>query len=140
MEIEAFSEGWVAQWCQHLNKRTAYRQVAANWEGAVALIMTRDGSEGSPRRAVFLDLWHGRCRAARVASTEDLETAAYVLSGTATAWREVLTGKMAPLMAFMGGKIRFTRGSMGSLLPYAAAARELVATAVEMDVRFPEEW
>lgn len=140
MTIMVFSEDWAREWCQQLNGRVSYQHAAARWEGAVALVMTRDGSEASAQRAVFLDLWHGQCRAARVASPDDLSTAAYVLSGTAVAWREVLSGRMAPLMAFMSGKIRLTKGSMSSLLPYAAAARELVATAIEMEISFPEGW
>jgi putative sterol carrier protein len=140
MEIEAFSEGWAQQWCVVLNSRPAYKSAAATWEGAIALVMTRDASAKSDRKAVFVDLWHGDCRAARVASEEDLESARYVLTGVAPAWRDVLSGKLAPLTAVMTGKIKLSRGSMASLVPYAAAARELVLTAVEMGAAFPEGW
>jgi len=140
MPIEAFSEGWAREWCRQLNDRTAYRSAAASWEGSVALVMTRDASARSESKAVFLDLWHGECREARVGTPEDLESATYVLSGTAGAWRSVLSGSLAPLMAVMTGKIRLTRGSTASLMPYAAAARELVATAMDMEAGFPEGW
>jgi hypothetical protein len=43
-------------------------------------------------------------------------------------------------MAVLGGKIRLTKGSMGALIPHAAAARELMTAALEMDVQFPESW
>lgn len=140
MAIEVFSEAWSQEWCEELNKRPAYQEAAAGWEGAVALIMSRDGSEGSETRAVFLDLWQGACRTARVASESDLEAARFILSGNAQAWRGVLSGKVAPLTAIMTGKIRLTKGSMGALVPYAAAARELLAAGMAMDVTFPEGW
>jgi putative sterol carrier protein len=75
-----------------------------------------------------------------VASAQDLEQASYVLSGTAPAWRDVLTGRTAPLLALMSGRIRLTKGSMAALVPYAAAARELVMAAMEMEVVFPAGW
>ena len=140
MATEAFSEDWAREWAQTLNGRTAYQTAAADWEGAVALVMNREGSQAPESRAVFLDLWHGQCRAARMATPEDLAAARYILSGTAPAWRGVLSGTMAPLTAIMTGKIRLTKGSMASLVPYAAAARELVVAATEMEVSFPSGW
>ena len=140
MTIEAFSEAWAAEWCRVLNSRPAYQATAATWEGGVALVMTRDGSETSETRSVFLDLWHGQCRAARLAAPDDLNEARYVLSGTGPAWRGVLSGTIAPLTAVMTGKIRLTKGSMASLVPFAAAARELVVVATEMEVSFPGGW
>ena len=140
MTTEAFSEAWSLEWCQVLNSRPAYQAAAAAWEGAVALVMTRDGSPESEIRAVFLDLWHGACRGARRASTADLESAQYILAGTSQSWRGVLSGKVAPLTAVMTGKIRLTKGSMAALVPLAAAARELVNAAMEMEVTFPEGW
>jgi putative sterol carrier protein len=138
MAIEVFSEAWVLEWCRILNGRPAYQTAAAAWEGAVALVMARDGSTPAESRSVFLDLWHGQCRAARIASPGDLESARYILSGTAPAWRGVLTGTMAPLTAIMAGRIRLTKGNMASLIPFAAAARELVVAALEMEVSFPD--
>ena len=140
MAIEVFSEAWSQVWCEELNSRPAYQETAAGWEGAVALVMNRDGSAGGEIRAVYLDLWHGVCRTARVASESDLEAARFILSGNAQAWRGVLSGKVAPVTAVMTGKIRLTKGSLGALMPYAAAARELLAAAMAMDVSFPEGW
>lgn len=140
MTIEVFSETWARKWCDVLNSRSSYREAAKAWEGAVALAMSQSASSDSPQRAVFLDLWHGECRTARLATPEDLVTARYVIAGSAAAWREVLAGRIAPLMAVMSGKIRLTKGSMASLLPMAGAARELVAAALEMEVTFPDGW
>ena len=140
MASEAFSEEWSQQWCDILNNRPSYQEAAATWEGGVALLMTRDGSSDSEWRAVFLDLWHGSCRAARVATPADLEEARYILSGTSPTWRGILSGKLAPLTAVMTGKIRLTKGSVGALVPYAAAARELVAAAMVMEISFPDGW
>ncbi len=140
MASEAFSAEWANQWCTRLNQSQAYRAAASTWEGGVALVMARDGSSTADERAVYLDLWHGECRQARAATPLDRENARYVLTGTAPVWRELLGGTMAPLTAVMSGKLRLSKGSMGSLLPYAGAARELVAIAMAIDVTFPDGW
>ena len=139
MPIQAFSEEWAQRWREVLSTRPAYQEAARTWEGSVAVVMTRNGS-AAEKRAIFLDLWHGHCREARVARDDDLESARFVLSGSGAAWRDVLTGRLAPLMAVMSGKIRLTRGSMAALVPYAAAARELLAAAMEMEIEFPSGW
>jgi putative sterol carrier protein len=140
MSSEAFTEEWAQRWCQTLNSSPAYRKAAENWEGSVALVMTRNSSSQSDTKAVFLDLWHGECRSARVASQADVDSATYVLSGAAVNWRDVLTGRTPPLMAVMGGKVRLTRGSMAALMPFASAARELVMTVTSIESTFPLGW
>jgi len=132
--LPVFSDAWARACAEMLSAREAYRVAAANWEGAVVLVMAGEGSE----RRVFLDLWRGDCRAARAAELADEELARYVLSGTHAAWRQVLTGTLAPLLAIMTGKLRLTKGNLAELVPYAGVARELVAAAAAVPAVFPE--
>lgn len=141
MSAEVFTEEWAREWCAALNGSETYRAAAATWEGSVALVMRSDaggGDGGDGDRAVFLDLWHGECRAARRATADDLVRATYVLEATASDWRELLEGRMVPAMALLAGRLRLTRGSLATLLPYVGAARELVATATALG-RAPRE-
>jgi putative sterol carrier protein len=135
---DVFSDEWAAACARELNGRPAYRNAAATWEGAIVLQMTGDG-ERLHDRAVFLDLWHGQCRAARAVMAGDLDAATYVLTGTIEAWRSVLEGRLAPLLAIMSGKLRITKGSLAGLAPYIGAAKELVGAATAVQTRFPEE-
>lgn len=89
--------------------------------------MPADGDQAP--RAVYLESGGGRCRAARAASTADLDAAEYVFEARPEIWGELLAGRMAPVMALMTGKLRLTRGSLATLMPHVAAARELIATA-----------
>ncbi|MEP6573431.1 MAG: SCP2 sterol-binding domain-containing protein [Gemmatimonadota bacterium] len=134
---EVFSNAWAAACARELNGRPAYQAAAATWEGAVVLQMS-GGDIDVPDRAVFLDLWHGQCRTARAAAPGDLDMAAYVLAGTIDAWRGVLEGRTAPLLAIMSGKLRITKGSLAGLAPYIGAAKELVAAATAVETDFPE--
>lgn len=137
MAFEAFSQAWAEAWASELNGSDAYHLAAERWEGAVALVLEDPEPEG--RRAVLLDLWHGRCRSARTANADALEEAAYVFAGNLEAWKQVLSAGASPVMALMSGKIRLAKGSLLSLMPYAVAAKELLGLAGRVPIRFPED-
>lgn len=139
MEIEAFTELWAEAWARLLAESESYRTSAAAWEGSVLLVMTAPGPEPR-RRAVFLDLWHGDCRAARVATEADEAGADFVLLGTAGEWCRLLSGTTPAIMSIMTGKLRLQRGSLSRLVPYARAAQELLAAAADMPTVYPEGW
>lgn len=139
MAPEVFTQEWVDAWCAALNASDAYREAAAGWEGAVALVMSAERGGSRSERAVFLDVSGGRCHGARVARAGDVEAARYVIEAAPDAWRMMLGGELAPLMALMTGKLRLTRGDFASLLPYANAAKELVVVATAIPFRFPED-
>ena len=136
---EAFTAAWAEAWRAALNASETYRRAAASWEGAVALVMHADRAAGiAERRAVFVDLWRGTCRASRVATRDDLAAAAFVFEAGAAAWRELLAARLSPVMALMSGQLALTRGSLFTLMPYAAAADALMATAARVQSTFPE--
>jgi putative sterol carrier protein len=134
--VEAFSQEWAEAWADALNGSEAYRTVAATWEGAVALVM----NDGPPetRRAVLLDLWHGECRQARAADAENLGGAVYVFEGARAAWRQILGAGSSPVLALMTGRIKLVKGQLGTLLPYASAAKQLLELAGSVPTRFAE--
>lgn len=136
MSLPVFSEAWALACAEMLNRNAAYRTAASSWEGAILLLMTPDNATGEERR-VFLDLWHGECRAARAAIPADEAEARYILTGSESNWKLVLTGAVAPLLAIMTGKLRITKGSLAELLPYTAAAKELVTSAAAIASSFP---
>jgi len=135
MTLPVFSDDWACACAQALNQSSAYRAAAATWEGAIMLNMQ---APGPGERRVYLDLWHGDCRAARAAGDEEEHLARYILSGTLDAWRAVLEGRTAPLVAVMTGRLRLTKGALAELVPFAGAARELVAAAASVASTWPE--
>jgi len=139
MHPDVFTDSWVAAWERELNASPAYREAAADWEGAVALRMSADAALGIPEpRTVWLDLYHGLCRSARSATDADLSTAKYLIEAEAAVWKELLAGRLSPIAALLAGKLRLAQGSLMGLLPYASAAQLLVATATIIQQQFPE--
>jgi ribonucleoside-diphosphate reductase beta chain len=129
--LSVFTAEGAAALAARLNASAAYRVAAETWEGS--LLLEVDAAEGSPPVAVFLDLWHGECRAARVANPADREAASYVLAAPAEIWQTLLAGRLDVLTALFGRRLRLERGRLLSLTPYLEAARQLVAAAMEVN-------
>ena len=133
----AFSPAWAEAWCAALNDSETYRTVAATWEGDVVLVVR--ATEGS-EQAVYLDLHHGRCRGARIATGVDRSAVAFALEADPPVWRELLEGKGSPVMALMTGRLKLTKGDLVALVPYAGAAKELLTLAAQIETTFPPGW
>lgn len=141
MGEEIFTDAWAKKWGEKINSNQDYRKAAANWEGAIVLLMSADEGRGIPSdRAVIADLWHGECRLALSASEKDLNEAPYVIQATPAVWRDVLEGELDPIFGLMRGKLKLARGGLFSLLPYAVAAKEMVGSARQVETSFPAGW
>lgn len=138
MPLEAFSDEWSLACCERVNARGRFRVVGSTWNDAVILVLRAHPDGGVPEaRAVFLDLYRGECRQARGATPPDFERAEFVLAAQPATWRRVLLGELDPITAVMFGKLRLEKGSLPALMPYAAAAREMVAAAAEVEAVLP---
>lgn len=132
MAYEVFTTPWAEAWAEELRGSEAYRKAAKSWEGGISLELT-----GDDERAVFLDLWHGECRAARIASAEDRSAAAFIIQADMDAWRRILAGDLDPIYGIMSGKLKLARGNMAGLLPFVEASKQLVAAAARIESTFP---
>ncbi len=136
--MEVFTEEWGRACCEEMNRRESYRAAAAEWEGAVVLVMERDPALGVEEdRAFLLDLHRGECRGTRPATEDDLARAPYVMRAGPAAWRHILDGELDPIAAVMTGRLRLARGSLFSLARFTAAAREMVAAAAAVEADHP---
>lgn len=134
--LEVFSASWAARCAEAIGASSAYRTAAAAWEGDLVFRMHR--AAPADTRAVYFDLWHGECRAARLASADDQAAARYLIEGDESAWQQVLQGRLVPLLALMTGRLKLSRGRVADLVPYAASAKELLAVMGGIEARFPE--
>lgn len=141
MASEIFTDAWAQEWHEEINDNTDYKKAAARWEGAIGMVMTADGDMGiSEERIVVADLWHGDSRGAKAMTSADLDDVPYVIKANPETWKKVLAGRLDPIVGLMGGKLKLAKGGLFALLPYAKAAKELVASAIAVDTDFPEGW
>jgi len=128
MREEIFTAPWIAAWRARLDGSETYKRVAADWETTLVV--------AAGDRAAFLDLFHGACRGARVATDTDRTSARFALGAEPEVWEELLAGRLDPAAAVMSGALRVDRGSFVALLPFVAAARQLLAEAAEVEASF----
>ena len=131
---ELFTHDWAVSLGAALNASSLYREAARRREGAVCLACTpAPGGEAhgpsASKVAVYLDLLHGHCRVARVATPADYGQARYVISGPLAAWLTVLRGDETSTVALMRGHLRLAKGLLPMLLPHVGAANALVEVA-----------
>lgn len=141
MAAEIFTDDWASLWHDAINSNPAYKAAATKWEGAIGLVMTTDPEMGIPEeRIVVADLWHGDSRGATAVSRPDLDGVPYVIQASPATWKNVLAGRTDPIVGLMGGKLKLAKGSLFALLPYAKAAKELVASAIRVETTYPTGW
>jgi putative sterol carrier protein len=141
MPAEIFTDDWARLWCEQINLNESYKKAATRWEGDIGLIMSPDPDMGiAEERIVVADLWHGDCRGARAYQAADLDEVPYLIKATPAVWKNVLGGETDPIVGLMGGKLKLAKGKLFALLPYAKAAKELVASAIRVDTTFPAGW
>ncbi len=132
MKPELFSQPWVDAWKDGINSSDDYARAASSWNDSVALVIEPDGGDESA--AIRLDLQSGTCREARRLPQNEPPVADYVLSAPRPVWLDFLENGRDPVWALMSGKVRLTQGSLTGLMPYAGAAKVLLAAAQGIDV------
>ena len=138
MSYEMFTHDWAVACGEQINANEDYRKAALSWHWPLVLIMTAAPGLSLSERSVYLDLFEGGCREARTATPADVENVPYVISADPKTWRRMLERDLEPIFALMRGKLKLVKGSLVSLLPYVAAAKEMVLSAACVETRFPE--
>jgi putative sterol carrier protein len=130
------SEEWVELYMELLNKNSLYEDAAKTWEGDFVFEITADGEIVTEPIRFYIDLWHGKCRSAKMAGPDD--TAEFVYSGPYKNWRALFDGKIDPIKGIMARKFKLD-GDMGKVMRYTKAALELVATTRQVPTKYLDE-
>lgn len=130
------SDEWIKRYVVALNKNARYEDAAKTWEGDFVFQIDADGKLIKEDVRFYLDLWHGKCRSARMAEPKD--TAEFVYAGPLMNWKLLFEGKIDPIKGIMARKFKLT-GDMGKVMRYTKAALELVATTREIPTKYLDE-
>ena len=127
---DLFGPAWIADFKRQIDGSTDYRRTSNNWEWPVVLMQRADPKKGRPTpQYVYLDLWHGTCREARVGTALDVERVPLVIAADRGTWIDLLEGKIELLSAVMLRKISIDKGNAAQLIGSVAAIRALVKAA-----------
>ena len=136
MAILFASQEWLDALKKALETSQAYKEAAKNWEGDIYFIVEPDASYKN-RNVLYLDLWHGECREARVITDENEKSPKYRIFGPFTNWKQILNKEIDPVRSMMTGKIK-VKGDMAQIMKMPRAAVELVNCATAFEAVFPD--
>jgi putative sterol carrier protein len=90
-----------------LNSDTRYADIAKNWEGDLIFDIQPDASDPAGGGSVqyYLDLWHGKCRSARVLKAGDSPKAKFTLRAPLANFLKILGGEIDPMQAMLTRKL-----------------------------------
>lgn len=132
------SDEFIQEFKAGVNANKAYEDAAKDWEGDFLFVIKPDGPLAK-EVVYYVDLYHGKCRDARlIPSREEVKTA-FIYEGPLKSWVKLLDKQLDPIGSLMLGRFRL-HGSLAKILKYTRAAKELVNTVAAVPVEFPPEW
>lgn len=128
------SQEWVDLFKDAVNQNAAYEDAAKTWEGDFIFLIEPDGTLSAPV-ALYLDLFHGKCREAKLLATPEERPAAFTYVGLYSNWQKLIGKEIDPIKGLLGGKFKL-RGNMMKVMRYTRAAKELVETATKVPTEY----
>jgi putative sterol carrier protein len=128
------SEEWIKLFKREINKNAHYNEIAKDWEGDFLFIISPDNNY-KKEMIFYVDLWHGKCRKAFVASSAN--KAAFIFKGPYSNWKKVIKKELDPIRGLIRGMF-ILEGDSKVILDQTKAAQELVNTASKISVEFED--
>jgi len=129
------SAEWVADFHEAINHSQAYAEAARDWEGDFYFVIEPEGSM-TEEKVIYIDLWHGKSRAAYLVADESEKSPEFVISAPVSAWKKVIQVEMDPIQGMLTRQLRL-RGNMVKIMKAVKAAKELVNCCTMVESEFP---
>ena len=108
------SEAWVSNFFSDINNDEKYAQVGKKWEGSLVFEIKPD--DVLPETVlIYLDLWHGKCREAKIIKSFDEVKTDFTLSAPFGNFGKILLGQLDPMQAMITRKLNVS-GNMGYIM------------------------
>jgi putative sterol carrier protein len=125
---------WVQSLSDKLNTDEKYAHIAHKWEGDLSYQIDAGGSLAESVTCYF-DLWHGKCRAARILETGEQVDAALKIIGTYENSKRIVTGEMDVLQAMVTRKLT-VHGNMALIMRNVPTVLDFVRCCREVTDSF----
>ncbi len=124
------SAEWLTAFKDKLNSDERYMQIAKNWEGDMYFIIEPE-DKLSAQMVMYLDLWHGQCRAVEIVDDIAKHSPAFTLKAAYGNFSGVLTGKIDPMQAMLTRKLD-VKGNMAVMMRNVPTVLDFVRCAREI--------
>lgn len=129
------SDEWIKALQVKINASPDYAEAAKTWEGDFYFYVEPDGGL-KDTVVLYLDLWHGQCRDARLVNDETAKKPAYTIRASLSSWEKVVLGQLEPIQAIMTRKLRL-EGDLVQVMRSVKAASELIRCCTQVETVFP---
>ncbi len=134
MSFPFASEAWIKALQSELNQSPSYHDSARNWEGDFYFVITLEG--GAPPIYLYMDLWHGECRAANLVADPAARSPEFVIEAPLATWRKVIEKKLDPIQGLVTRQLKL-KGPLIKVLRAPMAAMNLVQCCTHIDTEWP---
>lgn len=124
------SAEWLESFKDKLNSDQKYAEIARNWEGDFYFIVDPDGKL-EQQMVMYLDLWHGQCRAVEVVEDISRYSPAFTLRAAYGNFAAIVSGKLDPMQAMMTRKLD-VKGNMAVIMRSVPTVLDFVRCAREI--------
>lgn len=138
-----FTPEWVHEFEKAIRTDARYKEAAKLWEGSVILIFKPDPLAGLDNEIfIFIDLWHGECRGAKLVPPEIGRKGDFVLVAEYREWKGILKKELNVVKEITRGNVKLAPYDLKKAAKLAAssqAAIRLVELADLVGTRYIDE-
>ena len=134
MQVEFPDRAWVEGLKNKLNNDEKYARIARDWEGDLVFHIEPDELLEEPL-TIYLDLWHGKCRAAEILEAGETPDPTFSLRGPYHHFVRVLTGEWQTMQALLTRKLKL-EGNMAYMLRNVPTILEFVRCCQEITTTY----
>jgi len=135
VNIAFATQEWVEALMEQINQSDAYRSAARTWEGDFYFIVEA-GDVVEEEVIMYVDLWHGDCRDARIVDSADAKDPEFRIRAPLSSWKLVIGKQLDPIQALMTRRLSL-QGNMMKVMRAVKAAQELVNCCTLVPTEFP---
>lgn len=128
------TDAWIKQLGEECGNSQSYRHAAKNWEGDFYFIIEPDTSDQEPIY-MYMDLYHGQCRAAFVDEQRNSKDPEFRISGPMRVWQAIAQKQMDPIKALLTRQL-MVKGNVTKIMRNVRAAYELVNCITRFETDF----
>lgn len=122
------NQDWLDAFSTQLNSSENYGRIASKWEGDIVFEINAEGPLEEDTR-IYLDLWHGQCREARVLGPDEEIDPAFTLTAPYHNFAKIVKGEIDAMQALLTRKL-MVKGSMGYMMRNVPTVLEFVNCAI----------
>lgn len=126
-----FSESWMEDWKQSINKSDDYKKKGKTWNAPLVLKVEPkpDPIKKADATGIYLNLSYGVCLDLRYSTTQDEQACNLILEADSKRWINLIEKGKDPTMSILKNDVKLKKGSLIMLSTQRKAAEALLKTA-----------